>query len=275
MADVCLYAFGDTHLQIDAVTHDVHLGRLQLVEQVTVVPIQVAHGIVILGEAFVEQFLVVHITFLHAQRLTQLVGGINGVAHPCDVADEILTSLVHLHIHIHMLLVVVPNAVGQDGGITVTIFIVFLYQILLVFLPPFRGKLLRLEDIGKLTCLMGLGEGSLAEHSTLDFRIRQVVIALDDNVAHLHLLFLVDDNIENYLVLVRHIITLVDGNLGIFVTLVVEIALGQDFGTVEDVWRHLPTLDDTQFLLHILTLRLLQTDIVDSRDTRTYRQLDV
>ena len=116
----------DTHFQIDTVTHDVHLGRLQLIEQITVVPIVVTDGIFILLQSFVHQLLVVDVTFLHTQCSVQVVSGNYGVAHPCDVTDVVLLTLVNLHIDIDMLVVNGPYGVFQNGGITITQLVIFL-----------------------------------------------------------------------------------------------------------------------------------------------------
>ena len=68
MVDVRLDSFGDTHLQVYRVTDNVYFGRLKLIEQVTVVPVSVADGVIILGQALLHVCLVVDITFLHVQQ---------------------------------------------------------------------------------------------------------------------------------------------------------------------------------------------------------------
>ena len=57
--DMRLRALRDAHLQVDGVAHDVHLRGVETVEDVSGVPIVVAHGVLILREAFVEEFLII------------------------------------------------------------------------------------------------------------------------------------------------------------------------------------------------------------------------
>ena len=66
MAEVSLLTLIDTHLQIDAVANDIDFRRLQVIEEVAVVPIVVANGILVLRQAFVELFLIVDVALLHA-----------------------------------------------------------------------------------------------------------------------------------------------------------------------------------------------------------------
>ncbi len=94
-------------------------------------------------------------------------------------------------------------------------------------------------------------------------------------MTHLHLLLLVNDNVKDDLVLVGEVIFLVYLDIGILVAFVVEIFLSKDFSTVDHVRRDLSTFKDTELLLHILTLRLLQTIVVDRRYTRPWLEGDM
>ena len=118
-------------------------------------------------------------------------------------------------------------------------------------------------------------EGTFLEQATLDLLIGDLFVTLDGDLVHLHLHLLIDGDIKIHLILVGHIVALHDGDLGILVTLVFEILLGKDLGTVDHVRRDLVTFQQAQFLLHVLTLALLQTDIVDIGNTRTDGQVDV
>ena len=122
---------------------------------------------------------------------------------------------------------------------------------------------------------MGRREGTFLEQSALDLLIADLLVTLDSDLVYLHLHLLIDGDIEIHLILVGHIVALHDGNLSILVTLVVEILLGKNLGTVDHVRRNLIALQQTQFLLHVLTLALLQSDIVDIGNTRTDRQVDM
>ena len=82
---------------------------------------------------------------------------------------------------------------------------------------------------------MRLLEHTLGNQRTLDFLVAEEVVAVDDDVAHLHLRLLVNVNIQDDHVLVGHVVTLGDGDDGILVALAVKILLCQDLGTVNDI----------------------------------------
>ena len=69
MIDVSLRSFLNTHFQVDAVAHNVHLSRLEIIKDVTVVPIVVTYGILVFGKSLVHVLLIVDVALLHAQRV--------------------------------------------------------------------------------------------------------------------------------------------------------------------------------------------------------------
>ena len=140
--NMCLRSLGDTHLQIDGVAHDVHLGRIQVIEQVARVPVSVTHGIVVLLQTLLQELLVIDVALLHAQELVQVVCGIDGVTHPGNVANVVALALIHLYIDVDMLLVNVPNGVFQDDGIAEAQFVILLNKVLLIVGEAFVSKLL-------------------------------------------------------------------------------------------------------------------------------------
>ena len=160
-ADMCLLSLEDSHLQVDGVAHDVHLCRLQVIEEVSVVPVVVAHGVLIFAESFAEQLLVIHIALLHAEHTVEIVGGEYGVAHPCDVADIVFLSFCDFQIYVHVLGVVFPHAVFQYCGIAVSQLVVFVEQRLLAFLISLRRELGGFQEARQFACLTDLAEGAL------------------------------------------------------------------------------------------------------------------
>ena len=68
MADMCLLSLTDTHFKVDAVAHDIHLCRVELIEQVTIVPVVVTYGIIVFRQALLHEFLVVDVATLHTQH---------------------------------------------------------------------------------------------------------------------------------------------------------------------------------------------------------------
>ena len=280
LIQVGLRTFLYAHLQIDAVTHDVNLSRLDLREHITIIIIVVAHSIIIFLQALFYQLLVVHIAFLHAEDIVQTsnvtysIGGIDGVSYPGDVADIVFVALVNLHKDVHVLVVLAPDRVLDDGSIAETQLVVFLQQLLLGLFETFGGVLLGLEEIGELACLMNLAKGALGEEATLDLAVRQLLVAFEDNVANLHLLFLVDIDIENHLVLACHVIALTDIDLHILEALVLKVLTSQNLSTVSNILCQRHTLGHTQLRLHVLALALLDAIVVNLADTRTQGQVD-
>ena len=120
---------------------------------------------------------------------------------------------------------------------------------------------------------MYLAECAFGKERTLDFIGLQVLITFKDKVAHLHLGFLVDVDIQDNLILARDVVALHNFNFGILVAFGVEIFLSQNLGAVNHVRRYLRVLHDAELGLHVLALRLLQADIVDFADARPQGQM--
>ena len=132
--------------------------------------IEVGCSIFVFGNSLVEKLLIVHIALFHSQDTVQLQGGINRVAYPGDVAEVVFLTFVNLHIDINMFGVYIPNAVFQKGSIAITIFVVFLDEVLLVGSPAFRRELLCLEERAEFACLVDFGKGTFLEQTTFNLR---------------------------------------------------------------------------------------------------------
>ena len=122
---------------------------------------------------------------------------------------------------------------------------------------------------------MSLGKSTLREKSTLNLAVRKLFVSIDCYLMYLDFFFLVNNNIQDYLSLVGNIIALVNLDISVLEALIIEILLGKNLGTVEHIRSYLSALYHTQLLLHIFTLALLQTNIVDIRDTWTNRKIDM
>ena len=218
--------------------------------------------------------LVVDVALLHVEHGIQVVGGDNGVAHPGDVADEVFLTLIDLHIDIDMPVVVGADGVLKDGGIAETQFVVLVDQCLLGFLIALVGEFLRFEHVAELASLVDLSEGALADQGALDLAVLQFLVAVKDQFVHLHLGLLVDIHVEDDLSGVLGIIDLVNLDLRILIAFLIEVSLGQDLGTVDDVTRQAIAPHHTEFCLHILTLRLLDAMIGDGADAGAQTQMD-
>ena len=276
MVDVCLRTLEDTHLEVDRVAHDVYLCRVERVEEVAVVPVVVAYSVLVFGESLVHKLLVVDIALLHAEHGSEVVGVVHGVAHPCDVAHVVLLAFVYLHAHTDVFLVHVPHCVANDVCVAVAQLVVLLDELLLVVLPTLRCVLLlELQERSHLASLVSLLEHTFLYDVTLNATCSQCAITLDEDVAHLHLLLLIDDNVEYHLVFVSHVVALHDLYVGVLEAFLVEIAFSENLRTVDHVRCYLCALEQSEFLLHVCTLRLLQSDVVDGRHAWAHLQVYV
>ena len=167
-----------------------------------------------------------------------------------------------------MVVINIPHAVLLDSHITVTQFIILVDEVLLGSLVSLIREFLRLEEWIQLSGLIHLGQDTFFEQSTFDFGSLKTLVSLDDDFANFHLVVLVDIYIKYDLVFPHHVISLLNINFCILISLVVEVFLCEDFGTVNHVRCNLASLHDTEFRLHILTFWLLQAVIVYSADTR-------
>ena len=272
---MCLCSLEDTHLQIHRVTHDVHLHRVKVVEHITVVVVEVSHGIVISRYSLVEFLLIIHVSLLHVEDGAQHISGIESVAHPFDVAHVVLLSLLYFEMDIHIVLAERHYAVRHDDRITITQFGIFVHQILLGFLVLALYELLATEPAADVLLLVHLLEHAFLDETTLYLLLCQVVVSADVDMMNLHLILLLHIDIQYDLVGCTGILTLGDVYHSILVALVLIIPGTQNLGTVYHVGRHLIVLHQSDALLQVFTLTLLDADIVDLRDARTLGQFDV
>ena len=274
MTEVCLRSFGHSHLQVDGVAHHIHLHGVDVREHVAVVPVVVAHGILVALQSFLYQGLVIHVALFHLQRAVQEVGVHHSVSCPAYVSHVVALSLFHLDIQVHVLLVVVPHTVCQYLHVAEAQFVVFVDKVLSGSLVAFGSKLLGLHKRAYLSCLVHLGEHSFSEQSSLYLAGFQKLVAFDDDVPYLHLSLLIYIYIQNHLVGSCHIIALCDGDFGVFVAFFLKVAFGKDFGAVNHVGGYLAALHNAQFGLHVFTFRFLQSAVVDGAYTWSLCKMD-
>ena len=271
---MCLSAFLNAHLEVDGVAHDVDLDGIEVIEQVTIVPIVVTDGVIVFPQALVEQLLVIDVTFFHAQGCVQIVCGNYGIAHPGDVTDVVALSLFQLDIDIDMFFVDSPYGIFQDSSIAVSQLVILVDKCFLGFVVTLGREFLGLKHVLELACLVDFAKGTFLEHATLDLTVFQLLVALKDDFAYAHLRFLVDGNIQDNLVFAGHIITLDNLDFSILITFFVKVFLGKNLGTVQHVRCNLTAFHDAKLGLHVLTLRFLQSIVVDGADTGTRSQVN-
>ena len=142
MTDVSLLVFGYTHFEVDRVAYDIHLCRVEAIEQITIVPIVVAHGILILRESFVQLLLVIYVTGLHTKQSVEVVTRDDGVAHPCDIADIVFLSFVDLDIEVDMVLINVPHTILQNSHVAKAQLVILVDKVLFGGLVSLIGEFL-------------------------------------------------------------------------------------------------------------------------------------
>ena len=233
--DMRLRSFLDTHFKVDRVANDIHFRWIQVIEQVSIVPIVITYGIFVFHQTLVEQLLIIYVSLTHTEHFTQVTGGIHRITYPMDIADIIFLPFFYLQVNVYVLIVNVPHAIFHDTRVTITMFIVFFYQVLLILLPSIWRKLFRFQERGELSCFMNLRKCTFPQESTLDLYVFQFAITVKDDIPNLHLLFLIDDNVKNHLVLLRYVFTLLDFYFRILESLIVKILLGENLCTVNHV----------------------------------------
>ena len=199
LVDAGLLAFKHAHLQRDAVALDFPFNGDKVIEEVTIVEVEVGNGVIVFLGALVEEFLVVHVTLLDTEHFTQHRRRIYSVTHPRDVRDVITLALADLEIDVHRLLVIRHYAVAHDDGITVTLLVILVDNELFIVLVIALDELLLREDFPNVVLLVGL------LHGALDLVVTQHLVAVDINLVDLDFLVLVHVDVDDDLVLLAQV----------------------------------------------------------------------
>ena len=266
VADVGLLVLLDAHLQVHAVAHDVHLHGVELVEEVAVVVVEVADGVVIRAEALLEVRLVVDVTLLHAQLIVEVCRRVERVSHPLDVADVVLLTFLHPDDDVDRALVVGAYAVVDDAGVAVAELVVLLDEAFLVLGPALVDELLGAEPAAHEAAFVGLLERTVGEERPLDFLDGKLLVAQNGDAVDLHLVLLVDVDVYDDLAGIADVVVLNELYLGVLVAFVVEVLLAPDAGTLEGGGHELHPLDEAELALEVLALAFLDAIVVDLRD---------
>ena len=239
---MCLLSFLDTHFEVYGVSYDVHLCRCEVVEDISVVPVHISHGILVFRESLVDMLLVVDISLSHAKDIGEHVSIIDGVSNPFDIAHVVFLSLTNLYVHVHVLTVVRRDTIGNDGSIAISEFVIFVYKVLLVFLEALWSIFLCLEERIQLSCLVRLLQSSFFEQATFNLTKRELFVSLDGDGVNFQFLLLVDINIENNHVLLSNVRTLADIDFSIVEALLIEVFLCPHLCSCKHVWSDLSSL---------------------------------
>ena len=261
-------AFLDTHFQVDAVAHHIHFSGVEVVENVAVVVVEIAHSVFVLGEALMEQCLVVDIAFLHLQDALEDIGVVDRVAHPADVANVIFLSLAQVEVYVHMAIVHLCHTVAFEHGIAVTPGVESLQHVVFVLVILLGKEFLRFEEVQQCA-LMGFLHGALEFGGFLGRH------AGDIDAVDVHFAALVDVDIHQHAVVGCGVFFLLDVDFGVLESLLVEVALDDDFGAIDHIGRNLTAVLQTEALLEVFAFRLLHAAIADGADARLGGEMNV
>ena len=185
-------AFDDAHFQGDAVAFHVAFDGHEVVEQITAVHVDVGHSVVVLTQTRVHERLIVDLARFHAENLTEHLGGVDGVAHPGDVADVVALTLVDGDIHVDAVVGVLHHAVGHDASVAVAQLVVFFQDTVEVIAIVGVYELLLPEEVADVAVFVGLLDDAL------DFAVGEHLVALDVDMVHAHAVALVDVDVHNH-----------------------------------------------------------------------------
>ena len=113
---------------------------------------------------------------------------------------------------------------------------------------------------------MCFSKSTFFKEPTFNFRSLQLLISFNDNITHLHLLFFININVKNDLILLAYVLTLSYFYVCILKAFVVKIFLCKNFCTVNHIGCNLSAFKNAKLLLHIVALAFLQTNIVNLRN---------
>ncbi len=161
IVDSGLRTFHHTHFQRYAVAGNFAFDRHEVIEQVTVVHVQVGHSVLVFGESLVHQLLVVYVAGLEFEIGVEYFIGVYRVAHPCNILDIVLASLVDVDVNIDHLLVVRHYRVSHDFGVAIALFVVLLEYAVKVVAVIVLNEFFLLEQVQNLAVFIGFLHGAL------------------------------------------------------------------------------------------------------------------
>ena len=182
------------NLHIDRVLAHYNLLRLDLRHQVTVVLIKARYrgllGINLAAhtQTLVHRLLVVHIALIHAEELIQVVGRIDRVTHPSNVANVELIALREVEVDADCLIVNLIDRIRQDGCVTITARVIEVEQQVFILGIILLLELAAVEEVYRLLV-------SLLE-CTEQALLGEVLVTRKGDLAHLNTRLAID--VEGY-----------------------------------------------------------------------------
>ena len=242
--DGSLRTFLNTHFQRDRVVIHIYFYRVGTKEYVTIIIIDIGYGIFICRQTFRQLFLVIHLTRLHSEDRLQKIRSVLRITHKTNVFQIILVPFFQFQEDIDLLLIKIHNTISQQYRVTITMFVIFGDNVLLIFFVFFRSELLRAE------CFQDTGLPVVRNtelfvrflHRLLQVPARQSLIPLKVNTMNLRLFILIDMDIDSHFALFGQIITLYNIDVYILKTFAVKELLNNDLCTVHQIGSDLESL---------------------------------
>ena len=246
-----LLALGDAHLDIDGVILDIGLDGGDVEEEIAVVAVHLRNVVLVLlaaaPEALFHGHYVVDVAGLYGEHLVQLVGMIDGVARPGNVAEVVFVSFLHSDVYAQAAGFYGVDGILDNAGVTVSGFVESADESLLVV-----GILLGVEFLGMEEVVELAGLGLL--HAAGEFVILEMLVADEVDVLHLDLDSPVDGEVHADSLLDYGILHHLGLDLAVQEALFSKILLDDVGGCLLDVIRELPAAAQVQTLLKIFLL---------------------
>ena len=268
VVDSGLRAFYNAHFEVDGVAAHVLFHRHYVKEEITVVHVGAGYGVVIIGGALFQECLIVDVTFLYAEERRKIFGGIDGVAHPGHIVDEVSLAFIEVDIYVDCLFVIGDHGVGENDGVAVAFFVVFLNDAVEVVLIVCLHEFFLTEKVDELAFLVGL------LHHSLKLAVREHVVAVDIDLVDFDFVVLVDVNVDDHFIGVREVIGEVYLHYRVAETLVGVVFLDDAFGAVDDVLRDLVAFHQLESFFEVLLLTFFHPVVVDFGDSRLLTQVE-
>ena len=258
IVNTCLRSLFHSEFEVDRVTLHIFFNRHKVIEEITVVEIQVSYGIIIGRSSLFKELLVIYISRLNFKDSVKEVGVVNSVTYPRYIVDIIFLTFLNVDVHIHALFIVRHNAVAYNLGIAVTEFIVLFNNSFQVILIIILDKFFLSEKIHDITVFVCLLDGSL------NLFICKHFVTINIYFVNLHLVVFINIDIHNHFVGFRKILMERNHNVGIAESLFLEIVFDDEISSVDYVLCNLVADKELQFFLKVFSLTFLHTVVVNS-----------
>ena len=260
-----LLALDDAHFHIDGVLDDIDLHGRDVEEEVAVVRIEAADGILILlaaaKETVVHRDDVINIALLDLEDAVEDVGGIDGIARPGHVAEIVALTFIEVHVDGETVGLDVVDAVTDQAGVAVAALVEGLHH-----RPAVVGILLLLEFLAVEEVVPAHGLRLL--HRLGQLVVGDVVVAGEVDVFHADTGALVDVELDADGALDDAVALDVHVHVHLQETLLLEIALDDVDGRALDIVGEFAAAAEMEPLVEIFLFTAADAGVVPAGHSR-------